>query len=167
MSRLVCAVAVAASALLCCSSASAQEIDAAYRADLEKLLDVSGAASLGSKMAEITSAQLIDAMKKNQPDAPPRAFEIIREVLLAEFSHFFDDPQVRTDMVQMYAKVFSRQEVTALLEFYSSDLGRKAISVMPRLAEEGAGVGQRWAVANAPRVLGIIQQRLRDEKLIR
>ena len=37
---------------------------------------------------------------------------------------------------------------------------------MPALAQEGAAAGQAWAMANMPRINGVLQSRLRAEGLL-
>ena len=70
-------------------------------------------------------------------------------------------------MVGIYARNFTPAEVKAHLAFYATDVGRKAIAVLPRLAQEGAAVGQEWAQQNLPRVIGTLEQRLRTEGLLK
>jgi hypothetical protein len=144
--------------------ARAQDIDPALRTDVEKLLEVTGAVSSGAKVASIISSQMIEGMRQQMPQVPDRAIAIVKEVLDAEFVKAFDAPDgLRADMVRIYASHFTRAEVAALLEFYATDIGRKAILLMPQLAEEGAAAGQKWAMAHMPRVTETLQQRLRAE----
>jgi uncharacterized protein len=166
MPRLTVAVTTVLYLLISCAPARAQDIDPAIRADIEKLLAVTGVASNGARLATTVGNQLIDTMRRQQPQMPPRIGEIIKEVLGAEFTRAFTDPMVHGALVRIYAAHFSRTEISALLDFYSTELGRKLIVVTPQLAEEAAAAGQQWATANMPRILGIVQQRLRDEKLI-
>jgi uncharacterized protein len=48
-------------------------------------------------------------------------------------------------VVDIYVKHFTHDEVRALLDFYTTPVGRKVIRVMPMLAQESSAAGQRWA----------------------
>jgi len=148
--------------------AQAQAIDPQFRADIESLLQVTGAGSLGAQMATMVSNQVIDSMKKAQPGMPERAATIVKETLNAEFTKAFEPQgELMSKMVGIYASHFTPQEVKALLAFYGTDVGRKAVAVLPMLAADGAAAGQQWGQQNMGRVLGVLQQRLRDEGLVK
>jgi len=148
--------------------AGAQAIDPQFRADIDSLLQLTGAGSLGAQMAMIVSNQVIDSMKKAQPNVPERVATIVKETLNAEFTKAFEPTgELMGKMAGIYASHFTPQEVKALLAFYSTDVGRKAVSVLPMLAQDGAAAGQQWAQQNMSRVLGVLQQRLRDEGLVK
>jgi len=148
--------------------AGAQAIDPQFRADIDSLLQLTGAGSLGAQMAMIVSNQVIDSMKKAQPNGPERVATIVKETLNAEFTKAFEPTgELMGKMAGIYASHFTPQEVKALLAFYSTDVGRKAVSVLPMLAQDGAAAGQQWAQQNMSRVLGVLQQRLRDEGLVK
>ncbi|HEV3485500.1 MAG TPA: DUF2059 domain-containing protein, partial [Vicinamibacterales bacterium] len=141
------------------TSAHAQDTDARFRADVEKLLDVTGAAALGTQMATLVSNQFIEAMKQQRPFVPDGAIALIKEVLHAEFSKAFDGPDgMRAKLVDVYVKHFSHEEIIKILEFYSTDVGRKTVSLLPKLAQEGAAVGQQWALANMQRIAATIDE---------
>ncbi|MBL8141558.1 MAG: DUF2059 domain-containing protein [Acidobacteria bacterium] len=150
------------------SPAASQEIAPAFKADIETLLEVTGSANIATQMATAVSSQLIDAFKAQQPGMPDRAAAIIKDVLATEFStwaHAADGLQAKT--VASYARHFTHDEIRGLITFYRSDLGRKAIAEMPALMAEGMAIGQAWSQANMPRIMGVVQGRLRAEGLIK
>jgi hypothetical protein len=149
-------------------AARAQDVDQELRVEIERLLEVTGAGAIGSQMAGIMVDQMTEAMKRRQPQAPERAIAIVKEVLNTEFSRAFAAPGgLRDQLVRIYAKYFTREDVAALLAFYSTDIGRKAIAVLPMLGQESAMAGQAWGAANTPRVAALIEQRLRDEGFLK
>jgi hypothetical protein len=149
-------------------AARAPDPQALFQADVEKLLEVTGAATMGAQMAGLVSNQVIDSMRQNQPSVPARAVEIVKDVLNVEFARAFEQGgSLRQKMVQIQMKYFTHDEVKALLEFYSTPVGRKAISVMPLAAQEGAVAGQEWAAANMARIGANLQDRLRTEGFIK
>ena len=161
-------IAAAVIVLGIASSAHAQEADGRFRRDVEKLLEVTGTAALGTQMATLVANQFIDSMKQEQPDIPQRAITLIKEVLKAEFSSAFEGPDgVRSKLADIYMQHFTHDEVVEILEFYNTEVGRKTVSMLPKLAQEGAAVGQQWAAANINRIVATLQQRLREEGFIK
>jgi hypothetical protein len=107
-------------------------------------------------------------MRQQQPSIPAKAVEIIKDVLNVEFARAFEPGgALREKMVEIQMKHFSHDEVKLLLDFYSTPVGRKAISMMPMAAQEGALAGQAWAGANMGRIVTSLQERLRAEGFIK
>ena len=149
-------------------SAQAQTGDAQFRSDVERLLQVTGAAALGAQVANIMSEQMFQGLKQVQPEIPDRVLTLLREVLAEEFAGMFSGPSsIQPAVVDLYIKHFTHDDVRMLLDFYGSPVGRKAIQVLPVLTRESAAVGQKWAEAHMPRIMGIAEQRLRAEGFLR
>ena len=161
-------MAVALAVLVVATPVRAQDQDAAFRADVEKLLEVTGAAAMGTQMATLVSNQVINGFRRQQPSVPDRAVEIIKEELNAEFAKMFEPASTfRQTLITIHMKHFTHDEVKTLLEFYNTPVGRKAIAVMPLAAQEGAAAGQEWAGQNMPRITATLQERLRAEGFIK
>ena len=145
----------------------APALDPELRADIEKLMLVTGAANLAMQLAaQVTDAFLNSVQKTAQDPIPPRMIEIVREVLNTEFATGFNGPEIRDQMIALYAKYFTREEVKGLIAFYESDLGRKAVASLPSLMREGGEIGQRWAQDSLPKIMQTLQARLKAEGLI-
>src|SRR5262245_60578425 len=113
-------------------SITAQTIDVGFRRDIGKLLDATGAGALGTQMATTMSNQVIDSMSKAQPNIPERVIVIVKEVLSTEFTRAFTAPDgLLSNIVDIYARHFTHDEVLGLLKFYETPLGRKTIAVLP------------------------------------
>lgn len=166
--RTIVAAGLVFISFVCTVPSHAQDANARFRADVEKMLEVTGALAVGTQMATFVTDQMIDGLKKQRPGLPDRAFDLIKEVLGAEFAKMFDAPDgLRSKLVDIHMKHLTHEEVLGLLEFYNTPIGRKAIAVMPVMAQEGAAAGQEWAVENMPRIAGVVEQRLRAEGFIK
>jgi hypothetical protein len=160
---------------LCCiailvqaCAASGQTIDPSFRSDIQKLLEVTRSAQLGAQGASLILGQILDGLKKSQPPIPDRAVALAKEVLDSEFAKAFAGPDNLTDqMVLIYARHFTQEDVHGLLAFYSSDLGKKTIASMPAVLQEAVAAGQQWAEKQMPRIVTILQTRLRAEGFIK
>ena len=162
------ALAIYATALLHPRPASAQALDESFRADIGKLMQVTGAAQLGAQMVSTITAQVLEGMKRSQPSLPERAVAIVREVLDAELAKAFSGSQsMMPDIVAVYAKQFTQDDVRGMVAFYESPLGRKMIQAMPAVLQDTVAIGQRWAQNEMPRIGSILQERLRAEGFIK
>src|SRR3712207_6294778 len=129
MSRAI-RIAAAVFLLSIATGAHAQEADARFRADVDKLLEVTGAAAIGTQIATLVSDQVIDSMNQQQRLLPEGAVALIKEVLKAEFSNAFEGPDgMRARLADIYMKHFKHDEVIKILEFYNTEVGRKTVSL--------------------------------------
>ena len=98
------------------------------------------------QMANVVAAQLLDQLKRTKPDTPERASVIVREQLATEFTRMLDGSgSIHDELVLIYAKHFTRDELTKLIDFYKTPLGRKALTEMPAISQESAAAAVRWS----------------------
>ncbi len=154
--------------LLCAAPAHAQPVDEALRRDIGKLLELTGASKQAIQMADMVSSQFLEIIRKANPDVPPRAIEVAKELLNEEFTKTFEAPDGLTpELVTIYAKHFTHEDVLGLIAFYETDLGRKTVATMPLLMQESATVGEKWGQQHVPGILAAVEKRLRAEGLIK
>lgn len=161
MRRYVCVVVFM---LFSYAAPADEKLTDAKRSDIYKLLEVTGAASIGQQMSQVTVQQLTDAIKRARPDVPTEMLDIVRE----EVNKTIADAMVAkggfVDVVTpIYHKHFTHQEVKGLLSFYQSTLGKKTISVLPALMQESMVAGQRWGQALGPIIQERVRQRFKDK----
>ena len=141
-------------------------VDPALRTDIERLMDTTGVSATGTQMASAVSDAFLNGLRQTQQSVPPRVIEIVREILNTEFEQAFNTGEIKDRQIALYAKYFTHDDVKGMLAFYQTDLGKKAIAAMPGLTREGAAIGEQWARANMPRVLGVLEERLKSEGLM-
>lgn len=162
-SIVMAALAVAAAA----SPAFAQTPDEALRKEIDKLLEVSGAAQIGAQMANVVSSTILDSLRRD-PAIPARAIDIAKQVLDEEFKAAFAAPDgLMAGVAAVYAKHFTIEDVRALLAFYNSDVGKKLISKQSQLIQESVAVSQQWAEREMPRIQRRLEERLQKEGIIK
>lgn len=141
-------------------------VDAAHRADIERLMTITGQADLGVQMASTISDAFLNGFKQTKNVVPPRVIEIVREVVNAEFTKAFSGSEIKDKQIALYAKYFTHADVKGLIAFYETDLGKKTIANMPNLMREGGAIGQEWAEGAMPGVIQKLETRLKSEGLI-
>lgn len=157
---LLMAVSVLAHAI----PARGQALDAGFRADIEALIDATGSAQLSQQVATLIYGQLLDVLKKTQPEIPERVLAVAKEVVISEFTSALVEPNgLKAQLVPIYAKYFTPDDVRGLLAFYRSDLGKKTIRLAPVLFQDASAAGQDWAKRQTPRILAVLQSRLTAE----
>lgn len=144
-----------------CASASAEDLTREKRADIERLLTMTGSLALGKQMAAAITANLAQNLKQARPDIPDKVLNMLPAEVLATFDENMDS--LKEEMIPLYHRHFSAAEIKGLINFYSTDLGQKAIRTMPVLLQEGMVVGQRWGQSLSPKIKQRIAAKLKQQ----
>jgi uncharacterized protein len=159
---VLCAAAPAA------GFAQEPSIDPAIRADVEKLIELMGGARLGHQMASAMSSHMLESLRRSNPNVPERVTTIAKEVIEEELSKAFDGSGgLMGQLVPIYARHFTHDEILGMIAFYQSDLGRHVIAEMPGVMQESMAAGQRWGEEIGPRVQAAMAERLKAEGIVK
>ncbi|WP_306353977.1 DUF2059 domain-containing protein [Flavobacterium sp. '19STA2R22 D10 B1'] len=101
--------------------------DAAFKADVLKYLDVSGASS---NISMITKQYVKNVPADKQGEFVKDLDGAIKELM--------------SKTADMYMTEFTHDDVKAILKFYESPVGKKLSSKTEVLAEKGQKVGEAW-----------------------
>jgi hypothetical protein len=135
------------------------ELNLEKKAAIKELLEITGATQMGQMLGNAFAQQMTQVLKKAKPDIDPKAFDIIQE----EVESLINEELVVKEsllpyMYAIYHKYLTLEEIKGLIRFYQTPLGRKTISVMPRVTQEAIRAGQSWGQAFGPK----LQQRVSD-----
>lgn len=139
----------------------AAEISKEFRGDIMKLLKMTGAETIGLQMGVAVSNQAIDTMARENTDIPQMAVDVIKDEINKAYAE--EMPSLMAEIVPVYAKHFTPDEVKGLIAFYSTPLGQKSIKEMPTLLNECMQVGKAWGEGLTPKVLPRLEARLKRE----
>lgn len=144
-------------------SVSAEEFDEANRPDIKILLEISDSRELGMRFAESIQLQMIQQIKANQGKKiiPDRCFQILMEEVMT----LFEDEMVKLEnrIISIYAKYFTNKETKQLIAFYETDLGKKAIAVMPNILTDSMLASQEWGQGLIPVLSDRLKKRFDEE----
>jgi hypothetical protein len=159
MRRVVSAVVLASVLVAAPALGRAQEaLSDAKRADIERLLQMTGALKIGQMFGASMSRHFEQALRQARPDIPGELFTIIGEEVDKTIAESMTSAGGFVDLVTpLYHRYFTHDEVKGMLTFYGTPLGQKAISVMPQMTQESMAIGQQWAQRMAP----MMEQRIR------
>ena len=114
----------------------------------DKLLDLSGAASLTQQGFETGIKPSLDRMRAQ--GAPAELVDSIH----VEAQRFFDEnfkwDDVKPQIAKLYTDTFTEAELRDLIAFYQTPTGLKAIAKMPVLMQQGAALGMSRVQAKMP-----------------
>ena len=128
-------------------SAVAQTEQDAKRAEIRKLIELTGAANVSTDVLR----QVIAPLRASFPQVP---------------EEFWDNfmKEVRPDdlidlIVPIYDRYYTRDDIRDLTTFYQSPVGQKTIKVLPKLSAEAINAGQEWGRNVADRAI----RKLKDQ----
>jgi len=155
-------------ALLLClflsvGAALAQQVAPEKRAEIERLLDATGAVAIGQQMAGFFIKQLAQDIQRGNPRVPKYVLDAVPEEVNAAFTEAL--PELKELVIPLYDRHFNLDELRGLNGFYASPLGRKTIAVMPALLNDSMALGARWGRELGPRIAERLRARFKDENL--
>jgi uncharacterized protein len=126
---------------------AASKVDTAKEADIRQLMEVTGVNSLGDQLMTAGIAQFRASVMEARPD-DPRAKQFA-DAFAARFQKHFDPHAVIENVIPIYDKHLSTEDLRALLEYYKSPFGQRMLKVLPEVARDsqlaGFSVGQKAA----------------------
>ncbi|MGH8274848.1 MAG: DUF2059 domain-containing protein [Gammaproteobacteria bacterium] len=123
-------------------ASSTASVTSAKRADILKLIHTTGAMNLGMKLGNTLANNLIETLKRTNPNVSVQALDDIQQAVHS----VVNQPSVKTkllnDVVSIYAKNYSDADIRDMLRFYRTPLGQKIIKTTPKTAQEGLAAGE-------------------------
>jgi len=159
MSRILFAAVLALSVVV--HPCRAEELTAEKRADIESLLNLTGALSLGRQVAVTMSGQIAASLRKSRPDIPEDVLKMLPEEVGSVFQENMS--VFKEMMMPVYNKYYTGQDIKDLITFYASPVGQKVIASMPGLVQESMAIGNRWGNMLGPQIEARIKDRLKKQ----
>ena len=110
---------------------------------------------------EKTLAQSVDISLEAQIQANPnlKPYEDILRSFLAKYMSW---SYLKDRLVALYIGEFTEKELRAIIEFYKTDIGKKAIEKLPVLFAKASEIGQQAVQDNLPELTEAIQKRMNE-----
>jgi uncharacterized protein len=116
------------------SAKGVSHIDPAKEADIRSLMELVGARGVVQDAAAKNAAQIRENLVATMP-ASDRGHEFV-DAFVADYQKKFHTEEVTSQLVGIYDKHFTDDEIKGLLQFYGSPLGRKYAVEMPKITSE-------------------------------
>ena len=160
-------------AFVCCGSAAASdavEITPEFQAAIERLMEVTKMDQMTEQMTAMMEQQLPAMMEQQiaqlggtaDPEAVATGVALAMEVVRESDA----DGELMREILVIYAKYFSEDDILQMIAFYESPLGQKTIEVMPRLMQDAMLVSMRWSQSKMPELLERVKAHLKSEGVI-
>lgn len=131
--------------------------------DIRRLLEISGTSAITAQCAETMTQQLALIFREARQEMPPELYPLIRKEVLSFFAEHASGPSGFMErLVPVYDRNFTHAEIRDLIAFYQTDLGKKALRVIPDLTKETMAVGLDWGQEMTPRFLERVEKALRS-----
>ena len=153
--------------VLCCAgvqAAQAEESAPAKRADILKLIEVSGGRELAQQLLQQYVKQSMGMVRKLRPDIPASSLPAVERDLSAFVAEKLAAPGGLLDLVAaVYARHFTPEEIRQLLAFYESPVGRKSVATLPQIMKESRDAAQGLGISLIPELNRRVSEVLRRE----
>ena len=105
--------------------------------DLKTFLSINGSTETYSMVYDQITMQL----KTMNPNVPDSAWVKLKtEVFNPEVDKLIEQ------IIPLYKKHFTHEDIKALISFYESPIGKKLVSKTPQLTQESMKMGQSWGI---------------------
>jgi hypothetical protein len=146
------------------SPAASDNIAPAKRADIEKLMRITGPPDVTRQMSNFFIRQMSQTIKAARPDLPAKTYRILGEEINKVIEEQMTAKGGFLDMViPIYAKHFSHKDIKGLLKFYHTDLGKKTIKIWPLVLQESMTLAQDWSKSLGPLIKKNVNKRFKKE----
>ena len=104
-----------------------------------------------------TMMQTVDGMLELELQSNPQLI-IYKDTMREFFTKHMTGQAMRDAFARMYMDTFTEKEIRDLIEFYSTETGKKAIKTLPELTQKGAIWGQETVMNNIEELQLMIQE---------
>jgi uncharacterized protein len=118
---------------------AASAIDPQKAARIRELMEVTGAKNLGRQLIDAGMEQFRGSVQESQPNNP-RAKQFV-DAFVARFQKHFDPDSLNEQMIPIYDKYLTADDLKGLLDYYRSPLGQRMLKVMPEVTRESQAAG--------------------------
>jgi hypothetical protein len=142
-----------------------QSSDAPTRGDVLKFLQASQARrNVDVLISRLMSDIRRDALTNFQKKVPNASPEMLKDVdqTLSLITGALDADEMIDRVIPVYQRNFTRSELVAITEFYSSPAGKVLLEKQPTVMREGMDIGRMYAQEKMATVSGEVNLRLQE-----
>lgn len=142
----------------------AGEMTDTKKATTKELMSLTGSSQMPQLLSNAFIQQMTSMLKSTNPDIPARALTILEEEVNAVIKEeVVEKGSLDEEMFPIYHKYLTIEDMQALIAFYKTPVGKKAIMVMPQLTQEAMHAWQMWGQSLHPVIENRVAQRLAKE----
>ncbi|MBT5414707.1 MAG: DUF2059 domain-containing protein [Rhodospirillaceae bacterium] len=127
---------------LMASPATAADEDEKF-ALAQELVGAAGMNSIAEQMTQNLIVEMTRSLKQTNPQLPEKANGIVQAVVEETAEARMGD--LNGQIARLYATSFTLEELQSLVAWYGSGIGKKALQVLPIIAQQSIELGKQWA----------------------
>jgi hypothetical protein len=152
-------------AITCPAVAQAEDpIPDDFRESTLELMQLTGADQIGIQIGAAMGTQVFDALVGEYAELTDEDLEIITEEFEAALAARID--VLMEELVVLYARYFTHEDILGMIEFYETPLGQKTVRVLPQLMQEAMAVGQAWGQELGAEIGDVVVERLQERGVL-
>lgn len=148
------------------SALAAEEVSPAKKKLIDTLMEQTGqsADAVGKQFSDFFIQQMTHGMKQSNPDVDPKAFDLMKEEIIATVhQEMVSSGEFTKMMYPIYSKHFSEAELQKMIDLNNTEFGKKMIRVMPIITQEGMIAGQHFGQSLGPKIHQRVMERFKKE----
>lgn len=114
-------------------------LDLQKEARIRELMEVTGAKDLGQQLITAGMEQFRSSVLDSQPNNP-RAKQFV-DAFVARFQKHFDSGSLTEQVIPIYDKYLTSEDLKGLLDYYRSPLGQRMLKALPEVTRESQATG--------------------------
>jgi hypothetical protein len=131
-------------------TAPADKVDPAKEAAIRHLMEITQTSKLGDNIGTFISNQVRSGISHGiTPDALPKFMDTFNQ----KFAATGVASAVTNEMIPIYARAFSMEDIQGLIQFYESPLGQRVVKSLPEVVQESQAAGVQLEQSAALNVL--------------
>jgi uncharacterized protein len=106
------------------------------------LTDLIGVSKQSQQLIDLMRGQIIQLVMRAGNKSQDEATKIVDELLMPDF--IAHQSELTNDIIDVWARAFTIDDLKALEVFYKTPLGQKLIQTLPAVTQQGVQAGQSW-----------------------
>jgi uncharacterized protein len=116
-------------------------IDPQRRANIIKLMQITGAGDIGAKVLD----QIICSFRETRPTVPEKFWQDFRDSV--------NQDSLLELCIPIYDKALTDGEIKGMIRFFESVIGKKFIDILPHVTEQSMMKGEEWGQEISARIV--------------
>lgn len=147
------------------ASAEEQRMDQSQNLDLASaLMQVDGTDAGVEKLAGTLAQHHAAIVSTQHPNLKPESLEKYKTYLSEEL--LSQKPDLLHVIAGLYSQYFTAEEMQQLMDFYQTDLGKKAVEGGLQMQEKVFVLFSQWSVTAIQRAAAKVHERLKEEGIV-
>ena len=142
--------------------AAPHTIDPAKEASIRKLLELTGAKQHAIDFGMEVGEQMRDVLRKGYLEN--ERLQQVGDALVSKLAARLNSDDFIAQLIPIYDKAFSAEDIEKINEFYQSPAGRKLLEVSPDLLEDTSNASEQWVKKQIPQIMEQVEDQFPELK---